>query len=186
MTPLTADERLQRLEDRVALQELVAAYGFALDERDLERYLSLFTSDAVLRHRDGVMRLEGLPAIRDYYSERFAGYGVTVHTPHAHSITFESPDSASGVVAGYAEMSQDGELFVAAIRYADRYRRLDGRWLFAERELAFWYYVKLSDLPHAFADNLRKHYRGRLLPAELPESLDSYRAWHGRPDPLGG
>jgi hypothetical protein len=28
------------------------------------------------------------------------------------------------------------------------------------------------------AADLRKHYRGELLPAELPDSLETYQAWH--------
>jgi hypothetical protein len=29
------------------------------------------------------------------------------------------------------------------------------------------------------ASDLRKHYRGEAIAAELPESLETYRAWHG-------
>ena len=54
---------------------------------------------------------------------------------------------------------------------------VSGDFSFAERVLGFWYYMKASDLPAGFADGLRKHYRGEHLPAELPESLDTYKAW---------
>ena len=171
-------ERVRRLEDRFAIQDLVAAYCRAIDDRDLEAFLGLFTADATLCHRDGVMRLEGRAAIRDYYTTRFAGYGVTFHSPHAHAVVFDGPESASGTVTGHAEMSVDGELVVAAIRYSDAYRRESGGWRFASRELAFWYYMRLADLPSGFADGLRKHYKGERIPAELPESLSTYKAWH--------
>ena len=124
------------------------------------------------------MRVDRLLAIREYYTQRFAGYGFTFHTPHSRLVEFTSGDKAKGVVTGHAEMSQDGELVLAAIRYTDRYRRTDGGWRFAERVLGFWYYMKASDLPSGFADGLRKHYRGQRLSAELPESLETYRAWH--------
>ena len=177
MSDDSLEARIQAIEDRNAIDDLVSTYCLAIDERDLERFLSLFSEDAVLRHEDGVMRLDGLPAIREYYTQRFAGYGVTFHTPHSRIVEFVSPDEATGVVTGHAEMSQDGELVLAAIRYSDRYRKMGGRWLFAERVLGFWYYMKASDLPAGFADSLRKHYRGERLPAELPESLSTYRAW---------
>ena len=170
--------RVQRLEDRFAIGDLVAAYCTAIDDRDLEKFLSLFTEDASLRHGDGVMRLAGRPAIRDYYTARFAAYGVTFHYPHAQTVVFDGPDSAGGAVTGHAEMSADGELVLAAIRYTDAYRREPAGWRFAARELDFWYYMKLSDLPAGFSNGLRKHYRGGRIPAELPESLESYRAWH--------
>jgi uncharacterized protein (TIGR02246 family) len=172
------EARVRAIEDRIAIGELVSAYCLAIDERDLDRFLSLFTDDAALRHEDGVMRLDGLAAIREYYMQRFAGYGVTFHTPHSQVVEFVGPDEATGVVTGHAEMSEGGELVLAAIRYRDRYRRVDGRWRFAERVLGFWYYMKASGLPGGFADGLRKHYRGQRLAAELPESLDTYRAWH--------
>jgi uncharacterized protein (TIGR02246 family) len=174
--PLAA--RIQALEDRRAIDDLVSAYCLAIDERGLERFLSLFADDAVMRHEDGAMHLKGLPAIRRYYMDRFRNYGVTFHTPHARLVELLSPTEATGVVTGHAEMSQDGELVVAAIRYRDRYRKLGGRWLFAERALGFWYYMKATDLPAGFADGLRKHYRGARLPADLPESLDTFKAWH--------
>jgi hypothetical protein len=59
-----------------------------------------------------------------------------------------------------------------------RYRREDGRWRFAGRELACWYYMPLSQLPLGMATDLRKRYRGEIIAAELPESLATYRAWH--------
>lgn len=171
------DERLRRIEDRFAIIDLVADYCNAIDDRDLETFLSLFTEDAIVRHRDGAMRLSGKQAIRDYYTARFASYRVTFHYPHTHRITFLDPDRAEGIVNGHAEMSVDGELVVAAIRYTDRYTRMASDWRFAERELAFWYYMKLADLPTGFADAFRKHYRGGRIPADLPESLETYKVW---------
>jgi uncharacterized protein (TIGR02246 family) len=172
-TPESEAERLQRLEDRFALMDLVADYCAAIDDRDLEKFLTLFTDDAVLRHRDRVMQLDGKPAIRDYYTKRFADYEFTFHYPHAHRIYFDNPENARGTLSAHAEMSENGRLIVAAIRYSDRYRREEGHWRFAERELAFWYYMPLADLPSGFADGLRKHYRGQRLSADLPERLST-------------
>ena len=163
-------ERIQRLEDRFAIQDLVASYCEAIDGRDLARFVSLFTEDAVLRHRDGVMRLDGRQAIEAYYTPRFAGYGFTFHYPHAVTPRFTSADEATGLVTGHAEMGVEGQMVLASIRYTDRYRRAGGAWRFAERELAFGYYMKLSELSEGFKDALRKHYRGERLPAEWPET----------------
>ena len=69
---------------------------------------------------------------------------------------------------------------MAAFRYTDRYRREGGRWRFAERVLACWYYMPLAQLPKGMAADLRKHYRGDVIAAELPESLETYKAWHQR------
>jgi uncharacterized protein (TIGR02246 family) len=179
--PMSAlSRRVQRLEDRFAINDLIADYCNAIDDRDLEKFLALFTEDAVLRHKDGVMRLNGKPAIRDYYGARFANYGVTFHYPHSCRLSFEGRGLAAGVVTGHAEMGVDGRLVIAAIRYTDQYRQTDAGWCFAERELAFWYYMDLAELPAGFSDVFRKHYRGERLPAELPDTVETFKAWRQR------
>src|SRR3954471_9238211 len=109
-------EKIQRLEDRFAFQDLVASYCSAIDGRDLARFVSLFTDDAVMRHRDGVMRLDGRDAIEAYYTTRFAGYGFTFHYPHAATVRFASADEATGDVTGHAEMGVDRHMVLASIR----------------------------------------------------------------------
>jgi ketosteroid isomerase-like protein len=178
-TDLSLEERVGRIEDRLAINDLVAAYCAAIDGRDLDAFIGCYTEDAILRYADGTMRIESRKALREYYTKRFGDYGVTFHYPHAHTVIFDSPDEAHGVVTAHAEMALSGEAWIAAFRYSDRYRRVEGRWLFAERELACWYYMPLAQLATGMAAKQRKHYRGEIIPAELPESLESYKAWHG-------
>jgi ketosteroid isomerase-like protein len=176
-TDLTLEQRVKRIEDRFAIGDLVAEYCFGIDNRDLGRFVACFTADAVVRHQDGVMELRGRDAIHEYYARRFRDYGVTFHYPHVHTVEIESDTEATGVVSGHAEMGLSGEGWLAALRYTDRYRFEEGRWRFAERVIATWYYMRLADLPDGLGSHLRKHYRGELKEAELPESLDTYRAW---------
>jgi hypothetical protein len=75
-------------------------------------------------------------------------------------------------------MGLDGEGWIAALRYTDQYRLEGGHWKFSERIIASWYYMRFADLHAGLAADLRKHYRGELLPAELPDSLETYQAWH--------
>jgi uncharacterized protein (TIGR02246 family) len=178
---LSLEQRVERIEDRFAIMDLVAAYCAAIDGRDLEAFVDCFTHDGVIRHADDIMGLDGREAIRAYYTRRFADYGVTFHYPHSHTVTFDGPNEARGVVTAHAEMALNGEAWLAAFRYTDRYRRESGRWRFAERELACWYYMPLSQLPQGMTADLRKHYRGEVIAAELPESLATYRAWHHHP-----
>lgn len=173
------EERLRQLENREAIRDLVANYCRALDDRDLDGFVGLYTSDCVHRQRDGSLHLEGRDALRAHYAARFLQYGVTLHTPHAHVIRFDGPDSAHGWVSGHAEMGLLGEGWLAAFRYGDEYRREDGVWLFAKRELNTYYYLRMADLPQGLGATLRKHYRGELRPADLPEGLDTYKRLHG-------
>jgi uncharacterized protein (TIGR02246 family) len=175
----TLEQRVAQLEDRFAIMDLVAAYCAAIDGRDLDAFVACFTPDGIIGYADGVMRIEGQDALRAYYTRRFGEYGMTFHYPHSHTVVIDGPDEAHGTVTAHAEMALQGEAWLAAFRYSDRYRREDGRWRFAERELACWYYMPLSQLPQRMASDLRKHYRGEVIAAELPESLETYRAWRG-------
>ncbi len=47
-TALTIEQRLQRVEDRQAIQELGILYGFVMDERDEAGIRQIFTEDATL------------------------------------------------------------------------------------------------------------------------------------------
>ena len=116
-TRSTLEDRVGRLEDRFAIMDLESEYCAGIDNRDLDRFLACFSQDAVL---DGALELRGRAAIRDYYKSRFGEYGVTFHYPHSHSIELENETTASGVVTGHAEMSLDGEGWIAALRYTDR------------------------------------------------------------------
>ena len=126
------------------------------------------------------MELRGRDAIHEYYTRRFQDYGMTFHYPHLHTIEIGEDATARGVVTGHAEMGLSGEGWITALRYTDQYRVEEGRWRFAERVLATWYYMRLADLPAGLGGELRKHYRGELRTAELPESLDTYKAWQSQ------
>jgi uncharacterized protein (TIGR02246 family) len=172
--------RLQQLEDRFAIQDLVAAYCRAIDDRDLDTFVGLFAADARVHHQDGVMDVRGRDALRTYYEARFPTYGVTFHYPHAHAVTFDGANAAHGWVSAHAEMDLSGNFYLAAFRYTDRYTRESDGWRFAERALACWYYMPLAELPNGIAGRFRKHYKGDALAAELPESLPTYQAWHSK------
>lgn len=173
------EERLRRLEDREAIRDLVAGYCRALDDRDLEGFVGLYTDDCVHRQRDGSLYLEGVAALREHYAARFLQYGVTLHTPHAHVIEFDGPNAAHGWVTGHAEMGLQGEGWLAAFRYVDAYRRDGGVWKFARRELNTYYYLRMADLAEGLGQTLRKHRQGKLTEADLPEGLDTYKRLHG-------
>jgi uncharacterized protein (TIGR02246 family) len=137
--PLSPDQRLKRLEDRFAINDLVAEYCAGVDNRDLDRFVACFTPDAILRFLDGVLDLRGRDAIREYYARRFRDYGVTFHYPHSHTVAFDGYGLAHGVVTGHAEMGLGADGWITALRYSDTYRLEDGRWRFSERILACWY-----------------------------------------------
>ena len=172
--------RLQRLEDESALRRLVALYGQAIDNREPELLGSLFCEDAGFGSVDGVMRAAGRAAIVDFYRGRFGVLGPTFHYTHDHLLEFSADDAnvATGVVTAHSEAARDGVPMLAAIRYLDRYRRGAAGWQFAERKLAFFYYLSATDYPLAFRDALRMRGHGTPQPADWPEGLASWQHYY--------
>ncbi len=91
------DERLQRLEDKQALQELLIAYARSCDDRDWPRYRSLFTPEAEIDYSAAY----GCRGLRDEIADWIEGLmnsPALQHTQHLLS-NFEieiDGDRASG------------------------------------------------------------------------------------------
>ena len=182
MSPSELEIRLRRLEDREAIRELVGRYGYVIDNRDLEGVAELFCEDAILESRDGVMQARGRAAIIELYKGRYAALGPTFHYTHDHAITLHEtdPDVATGIIASHAEVTRNGEAMLAAIRYFDDYRREDGRWRFAKRSLAFFYYTPAGQYVDTMTSTLRQRAYGDQRPADWPETLETWKRYKAR------
>lgn len=128
------EERVRKLEDRAELHDLVATYFLATDDDDYDRLSACFTSDATFA-ASGFPASEGRDAIIDFLKSARAGMGQTVHTPNHVHLVFGDRDSATGVVVAHLELGIGTATYFAAVRYLDRYRRDDGQWRIAHREM---------------------------------------------------
>jgi ketosteroid isomerase-like protein len=179
MTDTALLARIDRLESRFAIAEIVANYCKSCDDRDVPLLRSLFTEDAVIRSRDGVMTSEGLDAVMQMYGGRFAVLGVSAHWTHDHIVRFDDadPNRATGEVFGHAEAHRNGETLVASLRYDDEYRREGGVWKFSSRTLAFLYYVPVGEYAEALGSTDRQRAYGDRRRADYPESFPHWSSW---------
>ena len=171
-------ERVARLEAREEIRDLIARYGMAVDDRDVESLADMFTSDARFGLADGMVANQGRQAVIDFYTERMAAFGPTYHYPHSQVIEFDPdrPGHATGMVNAHAELALDGRTLVTALRYFDEYRVEEGCWRFVERKVAMIYYMDMADLVDGgLTEPDRKRYFGTVGPSELPESLDTWK-----------
>lgn len=182
MSPSELEIRLRRLEDREAIRELVGRYGYVIDNRDLDGVAELFCEDGILESQDGVMQARGRAAIIELYKGRYAALGPTFHYTHDHAIALDEadPDTATGIIASHAEVMRNGEAMLAAIRYFDNYRREDGRWRFAKRSLAFFYYTPAGQYVDTMTSTLRQRAYGDQRPADWPETLETWKRYKAR------
>lgn len=140
----TIEQRLQRLEARIAIGELPARYARAVDARDMDGWVGLFVEDVDCgrfgKGRDALKTFID-PAVRTFYR--------SVHFICGHAVDFIDDDHASGTVYCRAEHEDGDQWVVMAIVYFDRYVRRDGRWYFERREEKHWYSADALERPHA-------------------------------------
>jgi uncharacterized protein (TIGR02246 family) len=181
-------ERVRELEDREAIRDLAKDYCNAVDDRDAETYGSLMAKEVVLVQFGGTNLRVGREVAQDWMAWRFTQWGVTRHYPLSHLVTLTGPNQAVGVVNGWAEMAMDGKMYVTSVRYDDSYVREEGSWRFAKRDMAYYYYAAVTDLPAIYDSPFRKMFRDAddravLRRGDLPEGLASYAATTTRPVP---
>jgi uncharacterized protein (TIGR02246 family) len=183
MSDDSLQRRIDRLESRAAIAELCAAYCAACDDRDMARLRSLFTEDIVFDTGNGTMRAEGAAAVMAMFQAMLEIRGPSFHWTHDRSVAFDAtdPDRASGTVAAHAETTPHGVVSIAAIRYTDLYRRLDGRWLFAKRRLAFLYYLPMQDYTARLGRLERFYSKAGWQDADYPESFASWKEFYSVP-----
>jgi hypothetical protein len=172
---MSMEDRVRRIEDRAAIQELGILYGFVMDERDEAGIRQIFAEDATLRSQDGVFSASGIEEIVETYLGRFAALGPTNHYSHGHVVRFDDadPDTATGLLASHAEVSRNGVAMQVALRYKDTYRRVDGKWRFADRLMSYMYYLPVAELAEGLGDRDSVRAYGDRRPADWPEALYS-------------
>jgi ketosteroid isomerase-like protein len=131
------------LADRLAIRELVDAYAHCADRRDAKGQKSLFTEDTrFVVYMDGqgsepTQVLDGREALTPVFDD-LTRYQATMHFNGQSTIALEG-NRATGESYCIAHhlFTDNGErkLMVAWLRYADIFVKVDGRWLFAERNL---------------------------------------------------
>ena len=130
---MTIEQRLRRVESRLALQELAARYCLAIDDQDYAALARLFHAEAVMPI--GGREVRGRAAVVDALRERRGPDGRSVHTPDAIVLHELGEDHAAGTVLAHVEMGVGDTTHFGALRYADRYIRQDDEWLFLRREM---------------------------------------------------
>lgn len=169
--------RVEQLEARVQIAELVSGYAIACDEHDIPRLKSQFAENAVMDSPSKLLMANGRDEILAMYVRLFKIRGPGYHWTHDHFVNFDSahPDRATGLVLSHAETCPDNEVSVSGMRYDDGYRKINGRWVFQKRTLKFLYYVPAKDYGSALGGTTRVTMGGRSLPGDFPESTPAWQ-----------
>ena len=130
--------------DRLAIRELVEAYAHCADRRDAQGQMSLFTTDThfvvYMNAKDPTpsQELNSREALAPVFAD-LNKYEATTHFVGQSTIFTLTNERASGEAYCLAHHltvdSGKRRLMVASLRYEDKFVKMDGAWLFAERLL---------------------------------------------------
>lgn len=168
--------RIDRLEARNAISELVSSYAIACDEHDMPRLADLFCADAEFDSPSGVMQASGREGIAAMFIDLFKIRGPGYHWTHDNFVRFDPADSdrATGLVLSHAETTPGGTVCLAAMKYDDVYRREAGVWRFARRTIQFLYYVPAREFSNGLNSERRLFFGEEAHRADYPEKLPSW------------
>jgi len=177
------EQRLERIEAQLAIQQLPARYAVAVDSRNLDDLVALFAAD-VNCGRWG----NGREALKAYYASPLvlAGFYRSVHLICGQTIDMVDADHATGTVycrAGHEDKSHWVEM---AICYFDRYVKSEGRWCFERRDERHWYSTDWQERPNPAGRASFQNWPGKYDgPRHTPRLPHSWPSWQRYWDALG-
>jgi hypothetical protein len=130
--------------DRLAIRELVEAYAHCADRRDAKGQMALFTADTHFgvhmnaKDPQPSQELHSREALAPVFAD-LNQYAATMHFLGQTTIVTLTGDRGAGETYCMPHhLTIEGEkrkLMIAALRYYDKFAKVNGEWLFAERLL---------------------------------------------------
>ena len=142
---VAAQDTLGTYEDRIAVEDVMNRYVWAVDSLDADGYVAVFTEDAVIDSNGSLSRghaeirkvVTGLIQRRDANKAKGVPTANLYHVVSNVRIMFPKPDEA--VHLSYwqtVRRGTDGTMQAAAMgRSEDRLVKRDGKWLIQSRKL---------------------------------------------------
>jgi ketosteroid isomerase-like protein len=126
---MNASDRIERLEDREAIYDLLKRYCYLIAAADVDGVIDLFTSDCVVEVLG--TRYEGESGLRSLYASSLEFHPK----PYIHNHLLEDleADTASGRCVLEIRQLRDGQPEVGGGCYEDLYRKQAGGWKFEAR-----------------------------------------------------
>jgi len=125
------------IADEHALLHLAELYARAVDRRDADALVSLFTEDGIIERPGSVW--QGHEKLRGIIARLNTLYASTFHTVRNQTTVIDGTTAQAETysVAMHILNSAEGDRkrMDMGIRYQDSFVRQDGVWLFAKREL---------------------------------------------------
>ena len=138
-----------RIEDRVMLKDLVDRYATESDKNNQDYYVEIFRPDIKLKVYFGDKLGMDISSVDDMIAQykAFGAAKASFHQNGQQVVDFVDDTHATGICYAIATLvtEEDGKdkLTYHAVRYYDKYVKVDGRWWIAERNQYFVYSTNL-------------------------------------------
>ena len=135
----------QEMEDRIALKDLVDRYATESDKNNQDYYREIFRPDVKLKVYFGEALGMDINNVEDMITQykAFGAAKVSFHQNGQQLVNFIDETHATGICYAIATLvtEEDGKdkLTLHAVRYYDKYEKVEGRWWIAERKQHFVY-----------------------------------------------
>jgi hypothetical protein len=135
----------QEMEDRIALKDLVDRYATESDKNNQDYYREIFRPDVKLKVYFGEALGMDINNVEDMITQykAFGAAKVSFHQNGQQVVNFIDETHATGICYAIATLvtEEDGKdkLTLHAVRYYDKYEKVEGRWWIAERKQHFVY-----------------------------------------------
>jgi len=134
----STEARLQELEDRQAIHELLMNYGRTIDTRDFEGFARLFTDDA--EYGGGKLQFKGPAAIRERLETSLKARpmpGRDWHFLMNETVTLNGDEASAVSLGAFFVRGESNKLESTSIAiYTDHLLRQNGEWKFKRRVLS--------------------------------------------------
>lgn len=141
----TLEARIDRIESRAAMHDLVSDYCHGFDKRDWDRFLAIWWEDCVWEIGPPFGNFEGHAGIEHAVKEiLWPAWLASTHFTTNLVVTFDGPDHASGICdVDCIGTTADGVAQTIAATYRDRFERRGGVWKIARRHVTMHHFSAL-------------------------------------------
>lgn len=153
------EHRIQRLEDRAALEELAIRYFRSADDDDFEAMAACFAADATFA-AGSFGSATGREAVVEMLRGQREFMTKSVHTFDTMLLEFQSDDAASAVIGAHLEIGIAGTTVWAAVRYHDEFVRDNGVWQIARAEMKNIHAGSWSEVAESLVEENRVRWPG--------------------------
>ncbi len=134
--------RVDELESRAALRDLVTDYCLGFDTHDWDRFIGIWHPDAVWEIGPPFGTFHGHEGIREaVYEILYPVWRETHHLTSNLHLDFSDPDHARGVCnVDCMGATKDDIVQMISATYTDDFERRDGAWKIAKRHVVIHYF----------------------------------------------